>query len=92
MGIEMLDIVFRLERRFGVRLEPSYFDYLRELGRTDITAGELFEAVGDRLRAVGRPVPANCWNGVRLELANVLLVSPLSIRRESRLHGDLGML
>lgn len=87
----MLDIVFRLERRFGVRLESADFEFMHAPGRTDITAGELFEALCSRFRAVGRPVPVNCWNGVRLELANVLLVSPLSIRRETKLIGDLGM-
>lgn len=91
MGLDMMDIVFRLERRFGVRLEIANFDHLRDPRRTDLTAGELFDVVSSSIQAVGRPVPANCWNGVRLELAKVLYVSPLGIRRESRLSGDLGM-
>ena len=88
----MLDIVFRLERRFGVRLETADFDQLgRKRNINEVTAGDLFDIVCCSLQAVGRPVPVNGWNGVRLELANSLSVSPLTIRRESLLVGDLGM-
>ncbi len=45
-GDRVLDIVFRLERRFGVRLEPSYFDQLgRKRNYNELTAGDLFDVV-----------------------------------------------
>jgi hypothetical protein len=91
VGVDWLDIRFRLERRFDVRIEHADFDHLRGRSRADLTAGELFEVVCVRLRSAGRPVPPSAWNGVRLELAQALNVSPLGIRRGSWLAGDLGM-
>lgn len=91
MGVDWLDIRFRLERRFDVRIELTDFAHLRGRDRADLTAGELFEVVCRRIRATGRDVPPSAWNGVRLELAQALNVSPLGIRRESWLVADLGM-
>ena len=87
----MLDIVFRIERRHGVRLESSDFSHLWKTGQTDTTAGDLYEILCITLHQSGKAVPPSCWNGLRLDLANALGVSPLIIRRESKLIADLGM-
>lgn len=91
MGVDWLDVRLRLERRFGVRIEYADFDHLIGREQADLTAGELYDALCKRIRNAGRPVPHSCWNGVRLDLAEALNVSPLSIRRENRLARDLGM-
>ena len=90
MGIDALDLAFRLEKRFGVRIRPG--DCLPIFqARRDLTVGGLHEVVCRRLREEGRPVPFASWNGVRLEVGKALGVSPLVIRRSSRLIADLGM-
>jgi hypothetical protein len=91
VGVDWFDVRFRLERRFGVRIE--YADFPDRTGgeRADLTAGELYDVLCKRIRIARRPVPYGCWNGLRLDLADALNVSPLSIRREIRLSNDLGM-
>jgi hypothetical protein len=91
MGVDWFDIRFRLERRFGVRVEYADFDDLSSRGRPDLTAGDLYEVLCKLIRASGKRVPYSCWNGVRRDLAEALNVSPLSIRRDNTLAGDLGM-
>jgi hypothetical protein len=91
LGVDWFDIRFRLERRFGVGIEYADFDHLTSRGRADLTAGDLYEVLCKRIRAVGRRVPYSCWNGLRRDLAEALNVSPFSIRQESRLARDLGM-
>ena len=89
MGIDFLDVVHRLERWYGVRLERADLEPLWLRPARNLTAGELHAAVCDKLRAAGRAVPASSWNGVRLELATVLGVSPFAIRPGSWRVADL---
>lgn len=91
MGVDWLDIRFRIERRYGVRFERDDFTHRPNIRTNDITAGELFAVVAEKLQASGRRVPASCWNGVRLEVGEALSVSPLTIRSGTLLIAELGM-
>jgi hypothetical protein len=91
MGVDWLDITFRLERQFDIKFEPKDFAHIWDSGRRDITAEELFDVVCTRLQTEGRPVPFSAWNRVRLELARALDVPPNEIRRKKWLVSDLGM-
>ncbi len=91
MGVDWLDIRWRLERQFDIKFEHSDFAHIWDSGRRDITAGELFDVVYTRLQSEGRPIPFSGWNRVRLELAHALVVPPQTIRRENLLVADLGM-
>jgi hypothetical protein len=91
MGVDWLDIRFRLERQFDITFEQTDFAHVWESGRRDLTAGELFDVVCVRLQSEGRPIPYSGWNRVRLELARALVVPPHHIHVDSRLVADLGM-
>ena len=91
MGLDFLDVCFRLERRFNVRLERADFEHLWNRKPFDLTAGELHEILCKQLHDAGRPVPISSWNAVRLELGDTLGMSPLQIRRETWMGHDLGM-
>ena len=92
MGIDLLDIRFRIEKRFGVTLEIGDMEcFAANRHPFDITAAELHFLVGAKLQEAGRPVPRGCWNGIRLVLAEALCVSPHKIKPESWLVKDLGM-
>ncbi len=60
-------------------------------GKRDLTVGDLHELVVCKMREAGRVASFGSWNGVRLEVGRCLNVSPLRIRRDSRLVADLGM-
>jgi acyl carrier protein len=92
MGIDFLDLVFRLEKRYNLILDTGEWERLTaNRVNKDITAGEVQFVVGLALRDVGRPVPRSLWNGVRLTLADTLGVKVSRIKPESRLVKDLGM-
>ena len=91
MGIDALDITFRLEKRFGIKTSR---DDLKAFENTDwsaFTAGFLHDLICEKLRQAKRPIPRSTWNGVRLDIARGIGISPLLIRREQRLIQDLGM-
>ncbi|MEX0717933.1 MAG: hypothetical protein WD066_15165 [Planctomycetaceae bacterium] len=97
MGIDFLDIRFRLEKRFEVRLDRhsetallATFEAASPEER-DFTAGALHDWICEECRRAGRPVPTSSWTRVKLTLAEVLLIAPHEIRRDSRLVRDLGM-
>jgi hypothetical protein len=89
--MDFLDIVFRLERRYGVNLQREHFEHVLTRMKAELTAGDLLEVVCGQLRCSGRPIPPSTWNGIRLEVARAFNISPFTIRRESKLVGDLGM-
>ena len=92
MGIDLLDICFRIEKRYHVTLDAA--DLLSLVNReppTDITAGDLHFLVGAKLREAGRPVPRSLWNGIRIALAEGLGVTPMDIKPGSWLIKELGM-
>jgi hypothetical protein len=57
MGIDILDLFFRLERTFGVKIgREESLDLLRTSDPPDVTAGELFAFVREKVRSAGTSV------------------------------------
>ena len=93
MGVDLLDVTFRVEDQFGVKLDNSDWESLFGHRTTfDVSAGELHFLVGAKLGEAGKPVPRSCWNGIRLVLAKTLGIPPNRIKPESRLVRDLSMM
>lgn len=93
MGIDILDMSFRIEKEFGIRLSADQFTKIaipRENEFWDLCAGDLHNLICRELRARSKPVPFSSWNRVRLLLARVGSIDPRMITRESRLYRDLG--
>jgi hypothetical protein len=92
MGIDLLDIVFRLEKRFDLKIVNADWEDLGAKRKPwDVTAGEVHFLVAAILTEAGRPVPRSCWNGVRVCLSGALCVPPRDIKEDSWLIRDLGM-
>lgn len=96
MGIDYLDIAFRIEKEFGVitrgKLDFSA-DPVEGRGRnqrSSVTAGALHDRVCDLLRAEGRAAPEDSWPRLQACISEALGVPLTEIRRESRLVKDLG--
>lgn len=91
MGLDLLDLTFRLEKAFGIKVAQA--DLLKlESGRFpwDVTAGELHLWVVQICNERGVKFPPSSWNRVRLELAKVVGKPPQVIRRETLVVRDLG--
>jgi hypothetical protein len=92
MGIDLLDVSFRIDREFGV--DPRG-DELRRIGLShdppDVTAGELHDLLCDLIRADGRMVPVDSWERLRSILSEALARDENVIHRESWLVKELGM-
>jgi hypothetical protein len=89
---DWLAIVYRLEREFGVTLTATDFEGWPAAARVGLTAGQLWELVAAKARAVGRVVPAEGWDRVARALAEALSVRRRRIAPGSRLYADLGMI
>jgi acyl carrier protein len=94
MGLDALEIRFRLEKRFGIEIRGPRLNVVFQ------TAGSLSEFVWQKLQGPSvtePPVGAErftreeCWAEVRDILADVLVIKPDQICPESRLIDDLGM-
>jgi hypothetical protein len=90
-SLDWLDIVFRVEREFGVVLTAADFVGLSPEARVALTAGQLWEMVATRIRASGRPVPVDGWDRMVTALCEALNKKPVRITPTARLYADLGM-
>ncbi|QJW93762.1 hypothetical protein [Frigoriglobus tundricola] len=90
-GVDWLDIVFRVERAFGMPLTAADFAGWTTGARVGLTAGQLWELVADKLRGAGAEVPADGWERVVAVLSEALNVRAERIATESRLCADLDM-
>lgn len=96
MGIDILDIRFRLEKRFDVALIRQQFDTdLSELWYShqppDITAGEMYELVLQELKRQNREVPAESWELFCSCVSESLGLAVHEIQREEWMGAELGM-
>lgn len=92
MGMEFLDITFRAEKQFGVKLRMRDFVRLNCIPATrDPTAGELHDWICQACRAAGKPVPHSSWHRVKRIIVDATGLSPSVIRKDSLLSADLGI-
>jgi hypothetical protein len=94
MGIDGLDIHFRLEKEFGGKLPHLYWsaDELRmkKLPRVDPTMGDIHARLCAFLAETHRPVPADSWSRVQKCIGEALAIPPEQIQPHHRLLADLG--
>lgn len=95
MGLEILDLVYRLERRFGIKIHPD--DFLKLLGENeppDVTAGALFDFVKSRANypgVVDAEMDADLiWPMFQHDVADSLGGDPSDVEKGTWLIRDLG--
>jgi hypothetical protein len=91
-GIDWLDVVWRLEREFKLKLTGSDFERFTAEERTGLTAGQLWYTVAGKLRQTGIEVPGNGWERSIVALCEALNVDAERVNPDARLYADLGML
>ncbi|HVS69935.1 MAG TPA: hypothetical protein VHQ47_01625 [Phycisphaerae bacterium] len=89
MGIDYVDLVFQLEKRFEVRIGRGEGPDLSVEAFRELTAGDVHEWMVGLLKKRGREAPWSSWNRVRAAIGMVAGKSPMEIRRGTRLRGDL---
>jgi hypothetical protein len=97
MGVDLLDFTFRIEKRFGIKVNRDDYHILDQwvlerrpdIKPHDLTAGELHDWVVKLCEARDVKVPHSSWNRVKFELAKVVAKSPRNIRRETFVVRDL---
>lgn len=96
MGVDLLDVLFRLERVFGVRIARA--DFLKLFHRhrpPDATVGELFDLVASHARHAGvadeELDAAFFWPRFRQVLADALGLDPDEIAKDRWFFRDLGV-
>lgn len=91
MGIDTLDIIFRLEKRFDIKIPRNMlFEEPWNWRRGDLQVGQLHEQVCSRLKQLGWPIPRSSWHRVKLCVAESLGVELRKVRPESWLFKELG--
>ena len=92
MGLELLDLTFRLENVFGIKLKNGSLEsfFTRQGIKYDLTVGDLHEWVCEELRSQGRPVPYSSWRRLKRCISEALGVHMKEFRPQSRWRQDLG--
>ncbi len=95
MGVDLLDIVFRLERTFLIRIRRDEFLQLLERGQpADIRVGRLYDYVHAKAVHAGvldEDLDADIiWAMFRRALSDSLGVEPDEVSKDRRLIHDLG--
>lgn len=90
-GLDWLEVVYCVEREFGVTLTAADFVAWSADARVGLTAGQLWELIANKLRVADAAVPADGWERVVSALSEALYVRANRISAESRLYADLGM-
>lgn len=94
MGVDLLDIRFRIEREFGVRLEMRDLVFPEQSEKIhDPTAGQLFEFLLRSLPVsehAAKPTDEELWHRLQLIIADVCYIPPTAVIPTARLHADLG--
>ena len=94
MGVDSLDMGFRIEQAFQFKWEGTDYDrlfaYIPDPANRDLRAGDVHHYVCTRLRELGRAIPHSSWHRVQKVLAETTGTSPKLIRPQSFLKKDLG--
>ena len=95
MGIDILDINFRLEKAFSLRMPWGQLVW-REQNRDkhhiriDPTVGEIYLYICEMLRGKEIPIPEDSWDRVVRCISDALGVDRSNIHPHSHLVKDLG--
>ena len=97
LGLDYLDLTFRIEKRFGIKINRDDHRTLEQwaverrphMKPHDLSAGEVHDWVVKLCEDRGVKVPHSSWNRVKLELARIVGKPPQNIRRETLVVRDL---
>jgi hypothetical protein len=95
MGVDILDLTFRLERRFGIKIRRDDLVKLIEKNEPpDVTVGQLFDFVrsrADRVALLDDEMDADLiWLMFQREVSDALGVEPGEVLKGSWIIRDLG--
>jgi hypothetical protein len=90
MGMDLIDLTFRLEKSFGIAIDGRDWETLPKRIPFEVTAGEMHDWVVELCGLRGVEIPWSSWNRIRLELSHVVNMPPNQIRRASLLVRALG--
>lgn len=100
MGIDLLDLMFRLENRFGIKIPRQRTHDLLEQGNTadppegawtDFRVSELVALVESLVAEQHPEIEQDVFAGVRMEIVACLQVEEQYVTPEAWLIRDLGM-
>lgn len=95
MGIDVLDLAYRIEKAFDIIWPFEVHQRMWEAaakakGRADLTAGELCDFIRLMLAEWNKPIPGDSWLRVQGLLGEMFDVAPETIQRDTHLRRDLG--
>lgn len=98
MGLDHLDMTFRIEKAFGFKWDLNGDADVKRLWairanqdiEDDCTAGDVHTFVCLRLRELGREVPHDSWRQLQEIIVKVTRCEVEDVRPESYLKKDLG--
>ena len=87
----ILDITFRIEKVFGVKLGGAERERLWSRHEpADFTVGELYDCVCQKLKEAGQPIPEDGWQKMQDLLVDALGVHDDEVKPSAFLMKDLG--
>lgn len=89
MGLELLDIQFRIEKTFGFKKIGESYNAFFEARGQQVTVRDLHDFICEQLTSEGKSTYGS-WQRLKIILVNALGVKPDEIRRDVRLIIDLG--
>ena len=95
MGLDLLDLVFRLERTFGLKIRRQDLEKLaRQNDPPDLLVGQLFDLVRGQTPRGGvldHEVDAEAfWPLFQQQVVDALGIDPDEVTKDKRLFRDLG--
>lgn len=98
MGVDWLDLTFRLEKRFDIKITRADFEVLDQeisakrghLKLPDVTAGEIHDWIVALCQSKGVKKPHSSWTRVRIAFGQTTATVPQRIHRETFIVMELG--
>ena len=90
MGVDFLDLQFRLERSFALKLPSGWLDAIADPVRRDVQAGPIHAMIRRSFADDGRPLPPSAWHRVKLCIAQAGGCSPWKVGEQTWLVKELG--
>jgi acyl carrier protein len=90
VGLDWLNMTFRLEKRFQIKIKPGEYGVLaRRKNREDFTVGELHAFVCRKIKRTGRSVPTDSFEQLKDVLVDTLAVDREEVKPETWFREEL---
>ncbi len=91
MGLDVLDLVFRLEGRFGIEISRGdWLELMRRNEPPDVAVGDLFDLVCRRAIQGGVQEADSLWPIFQRDVSEALGVEPEEVAKWKWILRDLG--